>query len=229
MQRPDDDTPFPREPWQRLLGTSTDGPPETTDARIRAAARRGLSARGRRWWLPASLAASFVLAVVIVNSEFGSLRRPAMTESDATSGAAVDARPIERGPGLESRESDMPEAAPQQRAAPARAPATPEESGDLDEQTGRQDAGAEPRVGGPEVELRAASERPAEAAADAGLAETPEAKVDAPSPPSPEAWYARIRTMIAEGRRADAARELEALRKAYPEWAAKNVNEDELR
>ena len=228
MERRDDEAPFPREPWQRLLGESADGPPETTDARIRAAARRGLSPRGRRWWLPASLAASFVIAVMIVNSEFGSLRRPTMTESDATGEPALDARPIERGPGLESRESGEVEA-PRQRAAPARAPAPPEESSDLDDETARQGTGAEPRVGGPEVELRAASERPPEVAADAEFAATPEAKVDSPPPPSPEAWYARIRTMIAEGRRADAARELEALRKAYPEWAAKNVNEDELR
>src|SRR5688572_27758351 len=147
MDEKDDTTPFAREPWQRLLEDGSAGPPETTDARIRAAARRGLAIRGRRWWLPASLAASFVLAVLIVNSEFRDLRRPAMTESDATGGPAVDARPIERGPGLESRESGTLEA-PRQRAAPARAPAPIEESSDLDDETGRQDAGVEPPVGG---------------------------------------------------------------------------------
>ena len=65
MERREDETPFPREPWQKLLADAADGPPETTDARIRAAARRDLAPRGLRWWLPASLAASFVLAVMI--------------------------------------------------------------------------------------------------------------------------------------------------------------------
>ena len=35
--------------------------------------------------------------------------------------------------------------------------------------------------------------------------------------------------LVTEGRRADAERELAALRKAYPDWAAENVKEQDLR
>ena len=250
MERRDDEAPFPREPWQRLLGESADGPPETTDARIRAAARRDLAPRGHRWWLPASLAASFVLAVMIVRSEFGTLQRPLRVESDVAGDSAIDARLIERGAGPEARESGRSPAAAAVRAEPARKQAEPDDHGYDDAETGTEDAGVGPRVGGPEHELRAASELPEEAAADSRFAETPEAKVDLPAapaaaqapaaaasaaelaqpvPPAPELWYAQIRKMFAEGRRAEAERELEALRKAYPDWAAKNVKAADLR
>ena len=89
MDEKDDTTPFPREPWQTLLEDASDGPPDTTDARIRAAARRDLAPRGRRWWLPASLAASFVLAVFVVQSQFGTLRVPVARESDHGAGGAM--------------------------------------------------------------------------------------------------------------------------------------------
>ena len=42
MNEKDSEAPFPREPWKRLLESSGEDPPETTDARIRAAARRDL-------------------------------------------------------------------------------------------------------------------------------------------------------------------------------------------
>jgi hypothetical protein len=236
MERHDDDAPFPREPWQRLLGESGDRPPEMTDARIRAAARRALAPRSRRWWLPASLAASVVLAVMIVRSEFDAVRRPAMTES------AVP----------EADQASLPEAAAVPRAIPARKAAEPERYDLADAETGADDAPLEARVGGPEHELRAASELPEQALAETGPSPSPSAQRElaapraaaapAPSaaaaasaesaesaPLSPEAWYARIRKLFAEGRRAEAERELEALRKAYPAWAEKHVKADELR
>ena len=258
MERRDDEAPFPREPWQRLLGESPDGPPETTDARIRAAARRDLAPRGPRWWLPASLAASFVLAVMIVRSEFGTLQRPLRVESDVAGDSAIDARLIERGAGPEARESGRSPSAAAQRAQRARPQAVPEDYGYDGAETGTEDAGVGPRVGGPEHELRAASELPGEAtsseetridslkrqealesatADESKPASAPPSvssaalsgNTDQPVPPSPELWYAQIRKMIAEGRRAEAERELEALRKAYPDWAAKNVKAADLR
>ncbi len=251
MERRDEEAPYPREPWQRLLGESADRPPETTDARIRAAARRDLVPRGRRWWLPASLAASFLLAVMIVRSEFGALQRPVRVESDVAGDSAIDARLIERGAGTEAREAGQSPAAAAQRPAPAPKHADPEDYGYLDAESGTEDAGVGPRVGGPEHELRAASELPGEATTsedvriDPPTARMDESKraaapppaseaatrgvTDLPLPPSPETWYARIRKMIAEGRRAEAERELEALRKAYPDWAARNVKAADLR
>ncbi len=242
MARPDEQAPFPREPWQRLLEDPTDGPPETTDARIRAAARRDLAPRGRRWWLPASLAASFVLAVMIVHSEFGTIRRAPMTESEATGNAAINARIIERGAGPEAREVGKSPSAAARRAAPAQKQAEADEYGDLDAETGSEEAGVGPRVGGPEHELRAASELPDEAAASADDSFAPAAAAPQPSasagfeaepaepvPPSPEAWYAAIQKLIEQGRLAEAESELEALRKAYPDWAAAHLKPEERR
>ena len=182
MAKPDEQAPFPREPWQRLLEDPADGPPETTDARIRAAARRDLAPRGRRWWLPASLAASFVLAVMIVQSEFGAIRRAPMTESDATGNAAIDARIIERGAGPEARELGKSPSAAARRAAPAQKQAEADEYGYLDAETGSEEAGVGPRVGGPEHELRAASELPDEATEIERVTVTGTAKMDLPAP-----------------------------------------------
>lgn len=218
MERPDEQTPIPREPWQRLLQNSADGPPETTDARIRASARRNLAPRGRRWWLPASLAASFVIAVMIVQSEFGAIRRAPMTESDRTGGEAIDARIIERNAGPEARDAGgSPAAAPARRKSPARQEAAQEDYGPLDEATGSDEAEIGPRVGGPEHELRAASELSADLPAAATAPTT-----------TPEAWFAEIQRLRAEGRIEEADRELEGLRKAFPGWLEQQAENLEM-
>jgi hypothetical protein len=250
MERKDHEAPFPREPWKRLLEDSAALPPETTDARIRAAARRDLAPRGRRWWLPASLAASLLLAVMIVHSQFGTIRRAPMTESDRSGGPAMDARLIDRNEGPEAREAGEAPAAPARRPAPAREEAEAGDYGYLDPETGSDLAGVGPRVGGPEHELKAASELPGEAADSAEPAEvvtTGSRRRESPSPqappvsaisstaeaarpaaaaddqglvtpPTPEAWYAAIEKLRAEGRLEEAERELERLEKAYPGW-----------
>lgn len=219
MERRDDEAPFPREPWQRLLGESRDGPPETTDARIRAAARRALAPRSRRWWLPASLAASVVLAVLIVSSEFDTIRRPVVTESAVPGDPALDARRGEQGAGPEADKAGLSEDAAPPRAAPARKAA----SDQPEEATADIETPASPSA---QRELAApgAAAAPAPSSAKVASAESAE-----PVMLPPETWYARIREMFAEGRRAEAERELEALRKAYPDWATKNVKADELR
>jgi hypothetical protein len=181
MNERDDEAPFPREPWRRLLEDSTDGPPETTDARIRAAARRDLAPRGHRWWLPASLAASFVLAVMIVHSEFGAIRRAPVTQSDRAGGPAMDARIIDRNEGPESRELGKSPAAPARADRPAPAQAEAEEYGYQDRETGSDEAGVGPRIGGPEHDLKAASEIPD----DPGAAGEPSVVMDTPTPAAP--------------------------------------------
>ena len=233
MERPDEQAPFPREPWQRLLEDSADGPPETTDARIRAHARRDLAPRGRRWWLPASLAASFLLAVMIVQSEFGTIRRAPMTESDRTGGEAMEARIIERTQGPEARDAgESPAAAPARSKSTARQEAAQDDYGYLDEETGSDEAGIGPRVGGPEHELRAASELSAESAPASGDTDPPAAAAAPATPPTPEAWYAEILELRAEGRSEEAERELERLREAFPGWLeqrAENLKKEERR
>lgn len=180
MDEKDDTTPFPREPWQRLLEDASDGPPETTDARIRAAARRDLAPRGRRWWLPASLAASFVLAVFVVQSQFGTLRVPVTRESDHGDGGAITARIIDREAAKEARPSGQAPSAAGKREARARDEAEADAYGYPDAELAADSAGAGPKVGGPERELKAAMELPQESAA----ADPPRVVIDLPAPPA---------------------------------------------
>ncbi len=163
MNERDDEAPFPREPWQRLVEESSDGPPETTDARIRAAARRDLAPRGHRWWLPASLAASLVLAVVLVRSELGSGGRIHFLPSADTGSEAMRGRIVDRNEGEQAREpGPSPEAASAARQGKPREAAESDVYGYADSEQGQEAAGAAPRVGGPERELRSASEAPEE-------------------------------------------------------------------
>jgi len=158
MDEKDIDTQFSREPWRRLLQAPGDEPPETTDARIRAAARRDLAPRGHRGWLPISLAASFVLAVFIVQSQFGTLRRPVAADSAVGPGGAMDARIIERERAEENREPGRAPAAASKRAAPVREESQDDDYGYEESEFAADAAGAGPRIGGPERELKAASE-----------------------------------------------------------------------
>ena len=180
MDEKDDTTPFPREPWQRLLEDASDGPPETTDARIRAAARRDLAPRGRRWWLPASLAASFVLAVFVVQSQFGTLRVPVTRESDHGDGGAITARIIDREAAKEARPAGQAPSAAGKREARARDEAEADAYGYPDAELAADSAGAGPKVGGPERELKYATEMPQESSA----ADPPRVVIDLPAPPA---------------------------------------------
>ena len=180
MNEREDEAPFPREPWRRLLGESTDGPAETTDARIRAAARRDLAPRGHRWWLPASLAASFVLAIFIVQSQFGTIRVPVKTESDRGAGGAINAHIVDRENAQAARPPGQAPGAPGERPAQSREEAEPDEYGYPDFEMGADSAGTGPRIGGPERDVQAASELPDD------FAETgpPPASLDLPPPPA---------------------------------------------
>lgn len=186
MNEKDSEAPFPREPWKRLLETSGEGPPETTDARIRATARRDLAPRGRRWWLPASLAASFVLAVLIVQSEFGKIHRPLVDESDRGEGPAMQGRIVEREKAREPRAPGVSPKVAGKRAAPQQDELRREEYGAEDSEIAVDAGGTSPRVGGPEVDVRASSEIPevevtARQMPDAGVAaDTPMPSATAP-------------------------------------------------
>jgi hypothetical protein len=157
-----DEANVPREPWQRLLEDDGDGPPETTDARIRANARRDLAPRGQRWWLPASLAASFVLAVLIVRSEIGTGGRIPIADAARGGNEAMDARIIDRNEGEQAREPGQAPAAASRRTDKQREEAESDEYGYQDSELGTEAAGTGPLVGGPERELKAASENPEE-------------------------------------------------------------------
>jgi hypothetical protein len=229
MNESDEEANVPREPWQRLLEDTGDGPSETTDARIRAAARRDLAPRARRWWLPASLAASFVLAVLVVRSELGTGGRvPVPVPAQRGGESAIDARIIERNGGEQAR---APGKSP---PAPARQPAKPREEtesdvyGYADSGLGQGGAVTSPRVGGPERELKSASEMPE---GDVAMDEPSPARIAPPelnattaapaaiaSPPAPKDWYEKIVALRKAGRSAEADAELAHFKAAYPRW-----------
>ena len=162
MDERNDEAKVPREPWKRLLEDPADGPPETTDARIRAAARRDLTPRGQRWWIPASLAASLVLAVIVVRSEIGSGGRLPIAMTERGGDAAMDARIIDRNEGEQAREPGESAAAASPQRSKQRETAESDAYGYADSEPGQEDAGTGPLVGGPERELKSASERPEE-------------------------------------------------------------------
>jgi hypothetical protein len=239
MDEKDETAPFPREPWQKLLEEATDGPSQTTDARIRAGARRDLAPRGRRWWLPASLAASFVLAVFIVQSQFGTVRVPAATESGGADGT-IHARIIAREETDAARPAGEAPAARSKRAAAPRDAADADVFGYQESELAADSAGSGPRIGGPEHDVQAATEMP-EAAIASELPAAPPASNAAAAPAealderamsnvgrlyrealphsaTPEAWYAEIERLRTAGEHAEADRQLEHLKIVYPGW-----------
>lgn len=254
MDEKDETLPFPREPWQQLLKDAADGPSETTDARIRAAARRDLAPRGRRWWLPASLAASFVLAVFIVQSQFGTLRVPVAPASGGA-GGTIEARIIDREEADAARPAGEAPAARSKRAAAPREQAEEDAFGYQDSEFAADSAGTGPMVGGPEHDLKAATELPEEviarelpappAAEPAAAATQPDSRAESvmsngerlrrealPHSATPEAWYAEIERLRAAGEHAEADRQLEHLKIVYPGWLeqrAENLKKEERR
>jgi hypothetical protein len=231
MDEKDDTKPFPREPWQRLLAEDGNGPSETTDARIRAAARRDLAPRGRRWWLPASLAASFVLAVFVVQSQLGTVRVPIVTDANRGAGGAITARIIDREEAEAARPPGQVPAAAGTRRAKAEDPALTDEYGYQDSEVAADSAGSGPRVGGPERELQAANEMPeglapsgAPVLLDTPPPATPPAQPSPPAPPSPAAVteadvreeLGQVTVTSAEARRDDAPQEPPATTRIRP-------------
>jgi len=256
MDEKDETPPFPREPWQKLLSDADVGPSETTDARIRAAARRDLAPRGHRWWLPASLAASFVLAVFIVQSQFGTLRVPVVSESGGA-GGTIEARIIDREEADAARPAGEAPAARSKRAAASMEEASEDAFGYQDSELAADSAGTGPMIGGPEHDVQAATELPEEAMARelpaspaaetsaAAAAAQPDELADSivskagrlrrealPHSATPEAWYAEIERLRAAGKDAEADRQLEHLKIVYPGWLeqrAENLKKEERR
>jgi hypothetical protein len=212
------DKPVDRDSWRRLLD-SNDAPPALTDARIRAAARRALAPRARRWWLPASLAASLLLAVFVVQWQYGEQAPPAViSESDYAAPAADDAAsrqiaPAPPAPARELAESRLPSAVAPPASRESRAADTP--SADAATRERREDAAeaapATPVAGVTQQEMTGNS-----ASVVGELRKSREAL------PAPEDWYASIEDLRAAGRHDEADRELERLEVAYPGWLEKN-------
>jgi hypothetical protein len=226
------DKPDDRDAWRRLLDRGGDAPTALTDARICAAARRALAPRARRWWLPASLAASLLLAVFVVQWQYDEQAPPAVvSESDSAAPAADDAASRQIAPA-----PPAPARAPTERRLPsAVAPPTSRESIAAD--TPPADAAQRERDELSEIAVDA--DRRHEDAAQAAPA-TPVTGVTQQSAagnnagvvgelrrsrealPAPEDWYDSIEDLRAAGRHEEADRELERLEAAYPGWLENN-------
>ncbi len=234
---PEQDPPIARAPWQRLLRERYDAPPETTDARIRQAARRALAPRPSRWWLPASLAASVLLAVMLVQWQYGGDRAPAyVTESDvaapmSAAPAGVDAGAVAADePGTGAAASF--EGAQEMRQAPAAdaaaaPPSVPPPLMELPEYHSAPAASAEretPVTGITAVApaQSAAPATPAPSAAPRSLGKLGALKESADARRDPEEWYEEIEALRAAGRIDDAEAELARLEAAWPGWIEKN-------
>jgi len=233
---PDPNEPIAREPWQRLLRERYDAPPEVTDARIRQAARRALAPRPSRWWLPASLAASVLLAVMLVQWQYGDDRAPAyVTESDvaapmSTAPAAADTGAVS----TEERSSNAAEPTGQARVAPsvpaadAIAPSSiPPPLMEVPKYDSPPAAAAEretPVTGITAVApaQSAAPAPPAPAAESRSLGKFGALKDSTATPRDPEEWYEAIEALRAAGHIAEADAELDRLEKAWPGWLEKH-------
>ena len=238
----DQEPPFPRESWQRLLQDRADAPSETTDARILAAARKAVAPKARRWWLPASLAASVLLAVVIVQSQYGSDQKTVVvTEKDLAEPTAAAPPPARASPDL-ARERAADSAVPErQESVPSELhydvpaeefavePEAEEDLGDV--------AATGSRIRGPEQELKAASEPDREETEQSVAPRTDAAPMTAEraggvtsamtaqpaaKARTPEAWYADIEALRKAGRIEEADAELVRFEAAYPDWLKKH-------
>lgn len=217
---PGKDEPFDRESWRRLLGADRGAPTQGTDQRILAEARRALTPRVGRWWLPASLAASLLLAVLIVQWQLADSVAPALvTESDVLSAPAPVA----------TDDYDAPAAAFE--AAPPRQDAPATSSGYV----------APPAIDLPALESRTAREAVAPAAKAAATAPAPpplepvivvtgarraaESAADVPAAAAPAQAESsavhgnlEMRKQSSDGRSKEADAELARLWAADPDW-----------
>ena len=189
-----------------------------------------------RWWLPASLAASLLLAVLVVHSEFGTIRRPLVDESDRGEGAAIHGTIVDREKAQEPKApGQSPKASARvQMDLPRAAETEDDEFGAEDSEFAADAGGMASHVGGPEREARAASEVPEDVLANTPVhpdvsygesttaAAPPAAAVAAAQPPTPEAWYTAIEALRKAGRNAEADAELARFEAAYPGWIKKN-------
>lgn len=213
----EDDAPIAREPWQRLLRERYDAPPEVTDARIRAAARRALAPRPSRWWLPASLAASVLLAVMLVQWQYGDDRLPAyVTESDVA--APPSTAPEAADAAASTAVAD--ESAALTNESALRTEKVPAMDGYVAPQSARPPLLDLPQQAAPVQEaVPAAPERAEEARSFGKLGALKESEAAARDP---EEWYREIEALRTAGHIEEADAELARLEAAWPGWLEKN-------
>ncbi len=207
---PRNDEPFDRTPWRRLLGADSGAPTPDMDRRIFAEARRALTPRVAGWWLPASLAASVLLAVLIVQWQLADSGAPAhVSESDvmlAPSTIAAD----------EATPAAAMEALPQQQEMPSTRGAPPAAAASVPLVQEPALTREQPAV------AKSKADEVAPASAQAESSAVPEKfhalTQSSGEPRTAEQWYADIEELRATGRIEEADAELVRLKAAYPGW-----------
>jgi hypothetical protein len=208
------------------------------DEAILARAREAVRARQqpRRWWIPASVAATALIALSLVTriEQEASHAPPAMDlVTAAPQPATVAGDDREQGPVDNPPFRPAPAAVPaasNAENAPVAASPPPAAAAEMDEAPAVQaDAPTSKRPVPPRQAMpRRATSSPAgdEPLADATSAEQ-ESRLAAPDagnsgritqPITPEAWLEKIEALEAQGRTEEAARQRALLEKAYPGW-----------
>lgn len=239
-----DDKPIDREAWRRVLSRGADAPPRATDERIRAQARRALAPYTRRWWLPASLAASLLLAVLVVQWQYEAIRTPEVVTESEIAPTAREPAPLQALPDVPDRRSaedsqagEFAQPPATASSAPAREPepfvpapamavpppaaAAAEEAGSPESQVTRKESD--------QLEIsgrRAPIEVSAAPKTVAATSMKQRAEASAEQLPTPEQWYVQIEALRAAGRDEEAAAELEKLEAAYPGWLEQHLQEE---
>ena len=218
--------PFDREAWRRLLGADAGAPAKEIDRRVLAGARRALAPRIARWWLPASLAASLLLAVLIVQWQLADVGRPAaVTEDDVPTAASVE--PARDG--ATPAEMEMP--APRQDAPASAITSVPPHAAEpaapaADDQSLLRNVTV---TGTRSATNAVTATTPAQAegkADDAGALGRLTAKEAYAELRTPEQWYADIEALRAAGRIKEADAELARLKSKYPGWLESHEKKD---
>jgi hypothetical protein len=230
----DEDKPVDRDAWRRLLEVGEDAPPALTDARIRAAARRALAPRARRWWLPASLAASLLLAVLVVQWQYGEHGATVISESDYSAPTAEESQSRQEAPEIGEVDSAPMSVPPPAIDLPTQEGSRAADAPSADAALQERDDLSERKVAAGRTREEAA--QPAPATAVTGVTQQDQTANSARVVgelqksrevlPAPEDWYASIEDLRAAGRHEEADRELERLEAAYPGWLEKHRSPD---
>ncbi len=216
--------------------------PATLDAAILERARRAVRppAPARRWWIPASVAATALLAVSLVlqvqreatppppAAEGSAARTNAADAAMSAPAPEVAAEPVQESPaGVAEFSAELaPATAPAANAAPPAAlqePAPPAaragspQAESAKSRAAEVSARAAPPAALPAVDAAASRE---EALADQAVGPSNAIAAAPEAPLSPEEWLTRIEALESAGRHDEAAAERQRLEAAYPGWLA---------
>ena len=221
---PGKDEPFDRAPWRRLLDAESGAPSRDVDRRILAESRRALTPHIARWWLPASLAASLLLAVLLVQRQLAVAPAP-LSESDVVMPPAPAAADAGANAAAPSATTEFPAQKQDEPAVPAPSVAPPLIDSATVESHSAPAAAESPA---PESVLMAPAPARQESVLEREQASFAKSAAEVPAamPRPPEEWYAEIQRLRAAGHVSEADKELARFRAVYPGWLEQHHRKD---